>query len=155
MNNKLFSLFYILHSLIGVLLYFIMVVVFLFDKSQFTNLYFLCIGNFLFCAWMFYALLEFIKKEGTVSHFWSTVKAGLKLTGNVIILSCIILGILLLVYTHTELLKAAPNNNGLPPILFLDAVVVNFFVGMFATLYVSINAKRNQKTATQIENMDN
>ena len=69
MNNKLFSLFYILHSLIGVLLYFVMVVVFLFDKSQFTNLYFLYIGNFLFCAWMFYALLEFTKKKGAVRTF--------------------------------------------------------------------------------------
>jgi hypothetical protein len=148
MNNKNFSSFYVYHSLIGVLLYFSMVIVFLFYKSQFANLYFLYIGNFLFCAWLFHALFEFTKKKGNASDFWSTVRAGLKVTGNVIIISCLILVVFLLASKHPKLLQAPLNDNGLPSILFLDAVVVNFFVGMFATLYTSITAKRNQKQTT-------
>jgi hypothetical protein len=151
MNHKKFSSFYILKSLLGVFFYCLMVIIFLLERSRFSNLYFLYIGNFLFCAWMFLVLIEFTKKQGENAGFWPTAKTGLKITRNVIFFSCIVIVLLLLIDRNSQILRAPANSSGLPPILFVDAIVVNFFVGMFATLYVSIAANRRQKNTVHSE----
>jgi hypothetical protein len=150
MNHKNQS-FYFWYGLLGVFLYCLMAIIFVAERSKFANLYLLYVGNFLFCASIFLALIEFNKIFGGNASFWTLLGAGFRLTVYVIVVSCIILAILLLLGHHKELLYAPPNTfedntNGLRSILYLDAILVNFFVGAFASLFVALSSKLTQKT---------
>jgi len=110
------------------------------------------VGNSIFFLVPLFAVLFYEGRREATRGFGAIVMSGIKIASFGTILSCIILLVLLIIKSQLALQEAPANavtdkTGGLRWILFVDAIVVNFIVGVLGAFIGAVAVKRNQKSA--------
>ncbi len=126
-------------------------VMYLLNKSLYTNLWLLYLGNGLFFVLMLISAILSNRNADNTASLTTLVVNGIKICIASIVIICIVLLILILAHPQ-EATKDAPlinvrnDTNGLRFALFINAILVNFLVGSFGAFVGAVTAKQNQKT---------
>jgi ABC-type Fe3+-siderophore transport system permease subunit len=149
MNTKNLSSIYGAYAIAGSILYCITAIIF-FNNAEFSNLWILYVGNFIFMILIFFSVIAINKRFGENASLSSLLIPGIKVTLISIAITCAILIIISFADKRIQLQEAPVNivkdkSNGLRSILFMDAILVNFFVGLFAAFITSVIIQQNQK----------
>ena len=136
---------YLKYAIVAATLYSIVAYVF-FTYDNFENLWMLYIGNSTFGFSVFWYCW---RRRVAIASSASKVGGGVLVTLCGIGLSCIIMAALLIGMNHS-LINLPANNavdtrNGLIPIIFVNAVIVNFFCGSFISLLIGFDVQRINK----------
>jgi hypothetical protein len=117
-------------------------------NTRFSNLWILYIGNFLFLISVLFFVVFYNNSMHNTHTLGDMLIASFRVTFSSIII-CLLVAIFF-VYVEKHWLIAAPANTvedrsaGLRPIVLLDAVLVNLFVGCFGGFIGAVTTKRNQ-----------
>ncbi len=137
------------HGIAGAILYSIPVILFI-AHTNFYDQWLLYVGNFLLLGLTFLTVLQFNKKLSGNATISSMINTGLKVTFISVAISCIVL-LVLVFLDKNKVLQHVPgesyngNKNGLWFNLFADAVLVNIFVGAFATVIAAVSSKNYRR----------
>jgi hypothetical protein len=143
--------FYISGALAGAVGFCIPLADFIADP-EFPNLWILYLGNFILMAVVQVSVQIFQRKKEAMEGLWAIFGSGLRITLYSILLSAGFAAILLLLHRHISLLQApanmmSGNASSLLPILFMNIVLVNFFVGAFSSFIAAVTTKSQQESA--------
>ncbi len=152
---------YVVYSWVSAAVYSIPMICF-FRLANYTESWILYIGNALFIVCVAISIISYNKKLGGNTRLTELVVAGHTITLIAIVISCLIILLLLFIYVPNifdslpaeKILKQAPANmgagktDGLVFALFVNATMVNFIAGSFASIVTSVSAKGNQKSET-------
>ena len=147
-SNLLFSSLY---GICGAILYSVPLIFFI-VHTNFSDQWLLYIGNFLLLGLTFFAVIQFNKKLFGNATLGSMINTGIKITFISIAILCIVLLVLAFADNH-KVLQHAPDEvyngkkNGLWFTLFADAILVNIFVGAFASVIAAVSTKNFRKEA--------
>ena len=150
LNQRNIKSFYIEFSLLATLGFCVPMFLFIYHP-KFSSAWVLYIGNFILLGIIFISVILYNQKNMGDASLGSIIMSGIKITFLSIACSCIILTIILLLDPHAALTQAPANTVGntqsgsLRSMLFLDATIVNIFVGAFASLIAAVTVKRYQK----------
>jgi len=148
MKNSNLS-FYYLYGVSGAILYSIPIVLFI-VHTNFSDQWLLYVGNFLLLGLTFLAVIQFNKKFFGNATLGAMINTGIKITFISIAISCTVLLILAIADNH-KVLQHVPGEvyngkkNGLWFTLFADAILVNIFVGAFASVIAAVSTKNYRK----------
>src|SRR5262245_43363760 len=137
MKTKLTS-FYLICGILGTIAYCIPVFIFFFGPVKFSGLWLLYLGNFIFSTLMIFFIILFNKKMDNEASVLSMILAGIKITAITILISCVAVGLLLIIDQHKHLIQVPANadvdkTGGLRPMLLMSASFINFFMGLFSS----------------------
>lgn len=131
------------YSIVAALLYSIGAYIFLINDN-FKNLWMLYPANFSFAVCV--GLFVWSKRNSTASNL-SKVGNGVLITVIGIVISCILIAALLMImpfYIVKQPLESTvmDDKNGLISIMFLNAILANFFCGCFVSLLMGFSVQR-------------
>ena len=136
---------YVKYAIFAAVLYSMVAYVF-FMYGNFENLWMLYVANFTFGSSVF---LYCWRRRIVIASSASKVGAGVLVTLCGIGISCIIMAALLVGMAHSLTNPPANNvldaKNGLITIIFVNAVLVNFFCGSFISLLIGFDVQRINK----------
>jgi len=144
MQEKFLLSYYIRYSIACALAYCIPVYIF-FKHEEFSQFWLLYLGNSLYACLMLISGLFVNKKLHNSASLRALIVPGIKVIFSSIIIVCLLVGILAVIFRHNIVQQAPTNYNGLFYALSVNAVLVNFIVGMLLIFIGAVTIKRNQR----------
>ena len=130
MKEKYLFSYYIKYSIVCAVAYCIPVF-FFFRTDTFSGAWLLYLGNTFYITLLLISGLFVNKKLNDYASLRSMIMAGVKVIVSSILIICVITTIMLLAYNRNSTVPLAPDKtDSLIYMLLMDAVFVNFIIGM-------------------------
>jgi hypothetical protein len=146
MEEKFLFSYYYKYSIACCLAYCVPVFIF-FKNETFSGLWLLYLGNMCFGCLLLVSGLFVNKTLHNNASLRSLIIPGVKVIVSSIIIICVAVALMAFIFRSRVMLQAPTNYNGLYSALALNAIIVNFLLGMLLVFIGAITIKTNQRNA--------